>query len=292
MLINNEKECPLCQKKTGMPLIKKVNDFSYHHCTDCDFIFIDKEILDEIDKGKQVFKYQHDYWQEEVHAARERSWGSSIARMSECFHYCRIPISRFIDIGTGPGYFLDAVDHFLPASSERFFGWELYPPEKEFRTSHKNYITGEFAGINARFQAGLCMEVVEHITPKQVYNLMRDLRDKIDNGAFFIFNTGLVEYVLKEEMDYLDPIKRGHICIWSVNALNVLLNDLGYYCYPIGKKTWAVAVEYNTNKQDRNFDPIDNRIWSILPENRKILEDKESGTVIQILGLESARAYQ
>lgn len=281
--------CPLCNKKSNLSVVKKLNEFSYRHCTDCDFIFIDNTVLAEIDNGKQVFQYQQEYWREELEAAKERSWGSAIARMSECLHYCKIPINRFIDIGTGPGYFLDAIDHFLPNSSDKFYGWEIFPPGKEFQTTHANYITHDLTGINIKFQAGLCMEVIEHITPKQVYDLMRNLRDKIDECACFIFNTGLVEYVLKEDMDYMDPIKRGHICIWSVKALNKLLNDLGYACYPIGKKTWAVAVEYKGNNNPNEIIP--DRIWSMLPENRKILEDKQSGSVIRILGLESARAY-
>src|SRR5687768_4948581 len=101
---NYKSRCPLCQNSKALSLIKKVKGFSYHHCLECDFIFIDEEILNRIDNGEHVFKYQNEYWKEELEAAKERAWGSAIARMSECFHYCRIPISRFIDIGTGPGY--------------------------------------------------------------------------------------------------------------------------------------------------------------------------------------------
>ncbi len=290
-MIDDNIHCPLCQTTRARSLIKKINNFSYHHCLACDFIFINTDILQDIDNGKKVFEYQHEYCEEELDSAKQRSWGSSIARMSECFHYCKIPINNFIDIATGSGYFLDAVEHFLPDSSKRFFGWEKYPPEKEFQTKHDNYITSDLSEINVKFQAGLCIEVIEHLTPKQVHSLLHDLRDKIDEGAFFIFNTGLVDYVLKEDMDYLDPLRRGHICAWSVTALNILLHDLGYTCYPIGTKTWAIGIEFKAVRHEPNNEDIINRIWSILPENRKILEDESSGGVIKILGLESARAY-
>lgn len=291
MIDENKIECPLCQETTTMLLIKKVEAFSYHHCPECDFIFIDKEILDDIDNGRQVFEHLNKYSAKELETAKERAWGSAIARMSECLHYCRIPVDRFIDIGTRSGYFLDAVTHFLPDGCNRFFGWENDPPDKEFQTTHDNYFTSDLSDINEKFQAGLCMEVIEHFTPKQVYSLLHDLKDKLDDGAFFIFNTGLVKYVLEEDIDYLDPVERGHICAWSVKALNILLNDLGYTCYPIGQKTWAVGIEYNAKNSAIKDESIVNRIWKILPENRKILEDKNSGTVIKILGLESARAY-
>ncbi|MEO7802885.1 MAG: class I SAM-dependent methyltransferase, partial [Ginsengibacter sp.] len=284
-------ECPLCHKIKGITLLKKIEKFSYHHCPDCDFIFIDQDILHDIDDGKLVFEHKHDYWEEELNSAKHRAWGSAIARMSECFHYCRIPINNFIDIGARSGFFLDAVTHFLPDSSNKFFGWEKFPPQKELQTTHENYLIADLSNINKKFQAGLCMEVIEHLTPKQVYSLLYDLRAKIDEGSFFIFNTGLVEYVLKEDSNYLDPVKRGHICIWSVKALNILLNDLGYTCYSVGQKTWAVGIEYKTKDEDLLDRNIINRIWSILPENAKILEDEHSGTVIKILGLESARAY-
>lgn len=291
MIFKNKIQCPLCKKTMGMSLIKKIAAFSYHRCPNCDFIFINDEVLQQIDNGTQVFEYQEEYWKDELESAKERAWGVAIARMSECFHYCKIPIQRYIDVGTGPGYFLDAIDHFLPDSSNQFFGWEIYPPKKEFQTKHKNYFNYPLADINIKFQAGSCMEVIEHITPKQVYNLMDNLKHKLDDGAFLIFNTGLVDYVLKEDMDYLDPVRRGHICVWSVKALNILLKDLGYSCYPLGKKTWAVGIEYRAKNAGNGENSIDGRIWSILPENKKILEDKNSGTVIKILGIESARAY-
>lgn len=289
-MLHNTVQCPLCRTVKDRPLIKKVDRYSYHQCIECDFIFIDYDILNSIDNGKPVFQYHQTYWKQELEAAKERSWGPAMARMSECFHYCRIPINSFIDIGSGPGYFLDAVNHFLPASSNKFFGWEKYPPQAEFQTKHQNYFTSDLKEINIQFQAGLCMEVIEHLTPKQVYNLMLDLANKTDDGAFFIFNTGLTDYVLKEDMDYLDPVTRGHISIWSVRSLNILLNELRYSCYAIGKKTWAVGIEYKGTKQQENN--IDSRIWKVLPENSKVLEDASSGSVIKILGLESARAYQ
>ena len=49
------------------------------------------------------------------------------------------------------------------------------------------------------------------------------------------------------------------------------------------------ALEYDYEELNVN---IQDRIWSVLPENLKILNDKNMGSVLRVLGLETARVYR
>ena len=98
------KNCPVCLSHT-IKHFKVVDSIDYLECLDCESLFADFDQLNEI----TTRKYDSNYWDEELKTSRERSFGSSLARCAEVFALSQIEINKFVDIGTGPGYFLDAV---------------------------------------------------------------------------------------------------------------------------------------------------------------------------------------
>src|SRR4030095_9011064 len=114
------KNCPVCDS-LDLRLFKEVGKFTYYECHFCDVIFIAPDILDEVDAGRGLVSYNGDYWKEELYAARERSWGPALARVAEVFLYARLRIEKFIDIGSGPGYLLDALQYQLASASHIFY---------------------------------------------------------------------------------------------------------------------------------------------------------------------------
>ncbi|MEO5562760.1 MAG: hypothetical protein ABIR18_04975, partial [Chitinophagaceae bacterium] len=96
------QNCSVCNSSETQ-LFKEVGTFSYYECLSCEVIFISQEILAKIDAGEGIIKYSETYWKEELYAAKERSCGSTLARVAELFLYARIPINKFVDIGSGPG---------------------------------------------------------------------------------------------------------------------------------------------------------------------------------------------
>lgn len=94
------------------------------------------------------------------------------------------------------------------------------------------------------------------------------------------------EYVKNENINYLDPTKRGHIVSYSIKSVNCLANKYGFFAKRIAGKSWAFILEKNNSD-----DEIVDRIWSALDFNLNLLNDKKMGGVLKILGLESARAY-
>nr|WP_245204197.1 methyltransferase domain-containing protein [Ammoniphilus resinae] len=209
--------------------------------------------------------------------------------MAEAFYYSRIPVHKFLDIGTGPGYFLDAVAKYLPNSKEKFYGIEKFPPKEQYYSQSKNYIIGDLCNLEIKFDAGMCIEVAEHLTPKMLKGLIKDLANISNKGALYIFNTGMPEYVLNEDLNYLDPLIRGHIASYSIKSIKILAEELGFSVFPLKGKTWAFVLEYLS--QSSSEENIQDRIWSALNHNMNILSDKDMGTVLKVLGLDTSRAY-
>jgi hypothetical protein len=280
--------CPLCRSRVSK--FRDVDEVAYFECTDCDFIFADPEFISRIDAGENVRKYDESYWQSELGAARQRSFGSSLARAAEALLYCRIPVERFIDIGSGPGFLLDALSTYLPSHRDRFYGVEKFPPPEVERSNHENYLCADLADVDLRFECGVCIEVIEHLTPAMAAGLAAALSRVSRPGSLFLFNTGLTEYVKKEDPGYLDPFMRGHITSWSVTSARKVFEKEGFAVYSLPGKTWAFVVEKLPLPTDAPGE-IRDRIWSALPVNTAMLSDPSLGSVMYILGLESARAY-
>jgi hypothetical protein len=281
--------CPVCYNENSNFFIKVI-EHSYYLCSNCNVIFISPEVLDKMDNGYSIVDYKGEYWNEELRAAKERSWGNALARVAEVFLYARLPIKKFIDIGSGPGYILDAISHQLPSSSDIFYACELFPPAEEYCTKNKNFIRGNFKSTNFSFDAGSCIEVIEHLTPAMVKQIFSDMALKSEINSIYIFNTGLVDYIKNEDIGYLDPYVRGHVMGWSIKALQILAQPFGFQIYPIPGKTWAFIAEY---RPDHNFkNNIVDRIWHVVPENKSILSDSKTGNLMYVLGLETVRAYR
>lgn len=280
--------CPLCS--LAATLYRVVDGVDYFDCRNCDLLFADPAVLARIDSGDFIRHYDDDYWTSELRSARDRSYGSSLARVAESLLYCTIPVKNFLDIGTGPGYLLDALSLYLPCSAAVFHGVERFPPVEEERSNHPNYHCADLADIGLTFECGVCIEVFEHLTPTMARGMAAALLRCSVPGSFFIFNTGLTDYVRNEDPGYLDPHRRGHVLAWSVTAAKRIFEPLGFLVHPLPGKTWAFAVEL-PSLNSRALLPLQDRIWTAEARNVAILQDPDMGEVMMILGRESARAY-
>lgn len=266
-------------------LWRVVDGYDYFDCGVCGSIAIDAASLDQIDSGNFPRHYDPDYWAMEARDARDRSFGSSLARVAESFLYARRPIDRYVDIGSGPGFLLDALSIYLPAASQLFFGVEKFPPAEH--STHPGYIVGDLADEAGVFDAGVCVEVVEHLTPTMFRQVATAMAKCSAPGSLYYFNTGMPEYVKNEDQGYMDPLRRGHIVSWGWEALRMIFEPLGFTVFPVQRKTFAFVVEFQSSDQTAMAD----RIWTPHPQNRAALTDPQMGSVMFALGLESARAY-
>ena len=280
--------CPVCQS-SSLIAYRQISNVPYFECKSCGSLSADAQFLADVEAGK-LGNYSDDYWKEELKAARDRSFGSSLNRVAETFFYSRIPIAQFIDIGSGPGYLLDALSIVMPASKSIFHGVELFPPEEKDRTTHPNYLVGTVEEAPCKFQAGTCIEVIEHLTPAILRTLLGQLASKSETGALYYFNSAQPEFVKHYNEDYLDPYGRGHIVSYSVKGLKPIFKEFGFRIHPIPGRNWAFLAEFDRLKEC-TAEEILNRLWTALPENVARLKDPEFGPLMYTVGLESARCY-
>jgi SAM-dependent methyltransferase len=281
--------CPCCGH-TRTALFRTVSGYDYYKCGSCGSLFIDPGYLARIDAGFNIVKYEEGYWRKELDSARERSYGPALARMAEAVYYCRRPIEKFLDIGTGPGYFLDAIAKLLPDHAHQFYGVELFPPDAEWRTKSANYIMGDLGDLEHRFDCGICIEVIEHLTPRMLDGLLQKLARISNPNALYIINTGMPEFVIHEDIGYLDPTGRGHLVSYSLDAMILMGRKHGFTAHQIKGKTWAFALEFTPGEKLAAED-IRGRIWKASAHNLAILHDSTMGDALQILGRETSRAY-
>jgi hypothetical protein len=134
------------------------------------------------------------------------------------------------------------------------------------------------------------VEVLEHLTPVMATDLARALRRISVPGSLYLFNTGLTDYVKKENTGYLDPYGRGHITCWSASAAKKIFEPQGFVVHALPGRTWAFVVEIPL--ADGSSVNVSDRIWVCPKENADLLRDPQFGDVMFLLGRESARAYR
>jgi hypothetical protein len=289
--LRDHVHCPICTSAKARPF-RRIEGYDYFECKSCLSLFLDPDVLSRLDEGQTLVTYDESYWRMELAAAQERSFGSSLARVAEAFLYCRRPIKRFIDIGTGPGYLLDALAIHLPHAADTFYGVEAFPPKEH--SAHKNYLKGALGDLPLKFDGGSCIEVIEHLTPRMAARLIAELARVSEPNAFYLFNSGLPAYVKSENPDYLDPLVRGHVASYSLDAVQAMARPCGFVVHAIQGKGWAYGLEYlgsdaKAATPDRD---VTHRIWSPCPENVSTLKDPATGSLMYILGIETARAYR
>jgi len=271
-------QCGVCGAEASVFTV--IDQFEYGDCTACGSLAVDARVIAEIDGGKALRSYDTDYWRSELAAARERAYGAGLARVAEAVLYTSRPIEKFIDIGCGPGYLLDALAAYLPARS-LFYGVERFPPPDH--TRHQNYRVGGLSDLDFMCDSGVCIEVLEHLTPRMAGHLASDLAARSRPGALYLFNTGMPQFVKSEDPGYLDPVGRGHIVSWGEAALRNLFEPLGFRVHRA--RSWAFAVEF----QPFDDRALADRIWN--SPNASMLRDPVMGDLMFLVGRESARVY-
>ncbi len=213
--------CAVCEADAAVPY-RDVDGVAYFRCEACGSLFAEPAFLAQVEAGAAA-TYAEDYWRSELSAARERCFGPAVLRVAETIAYCRIPIRGFVDIGAGTGWLLDALETLLPEVIDRFHAVELYPPPELHRTANPNYVVGALGDVRRVFDAGVCIEVIEHLTPTTLRALVAQLAAVSRPGSLYLFNSGQPDFVEHEDSGYLDPHGRGHVVSYSLaGAANIL----------------------------------------------------------------------
>jgi len=280
------EHCPVClSSRINQETV--VDGYNFFGCKTCDTIFLDPHYLIEFDEGRPLRDYDANYWVNEDEAGRSRAYGAALCRVAETLLYARRPVKRFLDLGAGAGYLLDSLATYLPNSKSTFWGIERFPPANH--SAHPNYIIGTTADLEGRFDAGVCIEVVEHLTPNQLKGFARELSQVCNPDAVFLINTGMPQFVRAESYTYLDPVRRGHIISYGLNAIERIFGPFGFVTHALPGKDWAYLIEYQPSAPQKGS--MVDRIWTACPENLAILHDPTMGNLLYCAGVDAARAY-
>ena len=276
--------CAVC-KANAAQRYRNVDGVGYLRCGACGSLFADPDFLVA---GTVV--YADDYWRNELHAARERCFGPAVLRVAETIAYCRLPIRAFVDIGAGTGWLLDALETLLPEVIDRFHAVEPYPPPPPHRTSNANYVVGTLDSVDRTFDAGVCIEVIEHLPPTILRNLVAQLAAVSRPGSLYLFNSGQPDFVEREDLAYLDPHGRGHIVSYSLAGAASIFGPAGFNVIKLPGRAWAFLAEFGPQHLV-DAEALIARLWHPVPENVSMLQSARFGELIRAAGIEAARAY-
>ena len=283
----SQSGCPICRAPGGF--LRTVDDVPFFRCTQCGSLYAHSDFLAAVDRGAAA-NYGEAYWSEELASARQRSYGGSIARVAETLRLSRIPVRRFLDIGSGPGYLLDALRSLLPNTADLFHGIELLPPPVADRSTHPNYRIGTIHDLEGRFDGGVCIEVIEHLTPSTFGVLLGELAARSTQGALYFFNSAQPSFVEQRDPDYLDPRRRGHIVSWSIDGARRIFAPAGFNVIPLPGRDWAFLAEFGPERAVP-ADDLMSWLWRPIPENLALWRNDAFGPLFETIGLESARCY-
>ncbi len=273
--------CPVCVAGDS-EFHARIDGYDYLRCCGCDSLYIDKAVLDQMDAGLSPRLYDQAYWADELVSSRERATGVGLVRAGEAILYATRPIRFFLDIGAGAGYLLDELAKQFPQAPELFHGVELFPPE--VHTAHPNYHVGQIGDLKQMFDGGVCVEVVEHLTPRMLDGLATGLAKVSAPGSLWLFNTGMPDYVLTQDPGYLDPLHRGHVVSYGLLGLKHIFAPHGFRISAVPGKNYAFVAEFCPKDEAVDFEQ---RFSHPLIENKRLLE--QSG-LIYLAAFESARS--
>ena len=273
--------CPVCSGTSHH--FREVDGHDYFCCVACGSIHIDPAVIAMLDAGGSlVGDYSEAYWEHERIGAVERAAGVSLCLLAEAILYCRRPVRRCLDVGAGPGFLLREAQRLLDPDGEVFHGIEKFPPP--YAVACPNFHVGDIHEVEGRFDAGVCIEVVEHLTPSMLDGLVHGLAQASEPGALWLFNTGMPDYVRNEDPAYLDPSRRGHIISWSLDGIRPCFERHGFAVRAMPARSFAFVVE----RLPAGEVDFAERIYAPLQENRALVQ--RNGLLYQA-AFETARSY-
>ena len=262
---NRMISCPVCFTGESRHYAN-IDGITYYQCDFCRSFYVDPSILSSIDEGMTPGPYDEDYWKTDRGSACLRAKGGACIRAGEAILYARRPVYRFLDIGAGGGYLLDELVVLFPEEKNLFYEIEFFPPKNH--SGHKNFKIETVASLEGKFDAGVCIDVLGHLTPKMLDHLVRDIAEKSEVDSLWLFDSGMTDFVVQEKNPgYLDPLNRGHIVSYSLLGLRPIFEKHGFKIQGCPGKPFVFIAEYKSSDEI----PIEQRIYQPIEYNKNLL---------------------
>ena len=279
---NRMISCPVCFTGESRHYAN-IDGITYYQCDFCRSFYVDPSILSSIDEGMTPGPYDEDYWKTDRGSACLRAKGGACIRAGEAILYARRPVYRFLDIGAGGGYLLDELVVLFPEEKNLFYEIEFFPPKNH--SGHKNFKIETVASLEGKFDAGVCIDVLGHLTPKMLDHLVRDIAEKSEVDSLWLFDSGMTDFVVQEKNPgYLDPLNRGHIVSYSLLGLRPIFEKHGFKIQGCPGKPFVFIAEYKSSDEI----PFEQRIYQPIEYNKNLLA---KSPLLYQASFESGRSY-
>jgi SAM-dependent methyltransferase len=169
---------------------------------------------------------------------RERT--DCFERALELLYISRIPVVNILDFGCGKG---ETVRFLRETLGINAVGVDPFGDFSETLYLHKGSLTQLRDSYPRQyFDAIYSIEVFEHLAdPRET---LADLLYFLKPGGTLLINTGTQEYLAQDDPDqtYIDPLRRGHISIYSLRTLTVLAEYFGLAARFLGPRKYVVLL--------------------------------------------------
>jgi SAM-dependent methyltransferase len=226
--------CPICQAGSEIALVKDGCD--YRECQRCRFLFHRKE---QQPPGQFAAEfYDSRYWQMEEPEARRREQEDCFIRALELIYLSTIKVENVLDFGCGLGLTVGLLRDKLGLSAVGIDLSARFEPTEYLHRSELGELTRKYPP--GFFDAIYSIEVFEHL--EDPVRILRLLSGLLKPGGKMLINTGTREYAAQYDPEYIDPTRRGHISIYSLESLKQLASTIGYEARFLGDRQYEAIL--------------------------------------------------
>jgi len=229
-------KCPLCSSPASFSLMKA--GCAYFECRECEFLF-HRPARNETAGSAQDF-YDDAYWEMERGEAARREKEDCYLRALELLYLSAVPVANLLDFGCGLGITVRMLRESLGLNA---VGVDISADFVETDYLHRCDLTTLSTRYPpAYFDAIYSIEVFEHLEdPRQVLSSLSTL---LKPDGKILINTGTREFLKQSdpELNYIDPLRRGHISIYSLKSLQELASAVGRTAEFLGDRKYEVIM--------------------------------------------------
>jgi SAM-dependent methyltransferase len=223
----------------------------FSECARCAFLFY------RPDSGASAVQpfYDESHWETERKEALRREADDAFLRALELLCLSSLRVENVLDFGCGLGVTVQMLRDKLGLNA---VGVDLSADFVETAYLHRCGLT-EFSSKYppGYFDAIYSVEVFEHLQePKEIVTALRRL---LKPEGKILINTGTREYLSRYDPDlnYIDPLRRGHISIYSLQSFQQLASAAGLIAEFVGARKYEIllsATHDPANTHPDNFE--------------------------------------
>ena len=281
-------QCPICRNEASR--LRDVDAVAYFRCLKCESVFAHPDFLAAVDAGA-VGNYRDSYWEQELPAARERSFGPGVARMAETLRMARMPVRRALDIGSGPGLLLDALAELVPSLAERVHGVELFPPPPRAAQPSPNYHVGSVGDLEGTVRRRRVHRSDRASHARHARRPAAATRGEIEPGRALFLQLRPAVVCRGGRPRLSGPALAAAMwSSWSIAGARVVFEPAGFNVIALPGRDWAFLAEFGPPRAV-GADTLIDWLWRPAPDNIALIRNDRFGPLFETIGLECARCY-